>query len=160
MWQCDWKHSNTHVMTSFFFGSEIFNKCEKCIWKENIWTLFFKKKIIRFEKIENHVATFPYWFWFNISFFNVLISSRTCHHLMSDPFGFLIINVILKMRKNHDNFFYNNMMIYPWRKGCFKSCSWCLWKALDKEGCMGLVPWHLDLQCKSSWILNDFFTEN
>ncbi len=34
--------------------------------------------------------------------------------------------------------------------GCFRSCSWCLWKALDKEGCMGLVPWHLDLRCKSS----------
>jgi hypothetical protein len=25
---------------------------------------------------------------------------------------------------------------------------------------MGLVPWRLDLQCKSSWILHDFFTEN
>ncbi len=25
--------------------------------------------------------------------------------------------------------------------GCFKSFSWCLWKALDKGlGCMGLVP--------------------
>jgi hypothetical protein len=34
-----------------------------------------------------------------------------------------------------------------------------LWKTLNKEGCMGLVPWHLDLQCKSSWILNDFFIE-
>ncbi len=45
--------------------------------------------------------------------------------------------------------------------GCFKSFSWCLWKALDKGlGCMGLVPWRLDLQCKSSWILNDFFTKN
>jgi hypothetical protein len=44
--------------------------------------------------------------------------------------------------------------------GCFRSCSWCLWKALDEEACMGLVPWHLDLRCKSSWILNDFFTEN
>jgi len=42
----------------------------------------------------------------------------------------------------------------------FRSCSWCLWKALDEEGCMGLVPWPLNLQCKSSWILNDFFTEN
>jgi hypothetical protein len=21
-----------------------------------------------------------------------------------------------------------------------KLCSWCLWKALDEEGCMGLVP--------------------
>jgi hypothetical protein len=43
---------------------------------------------------------------------------------------------------------------------CFRSCSWCLWKALDEEGCMGLVPWPLDLWCKSFWILNDFFTEN
>jgi len=23
--------------------------------------------------------------------------------------------------------------------GCFRSCSWCLWKALDEEGYMGLV---------------------
>jgi hypothetical protein len=21
--------------------------------------------------------------------------------------------------------------------GCFRSCSWCLWKALDEERCMG-----------------------
>jgi hypothetical protein len=24
--------------------------------------------------------------------------------------------------------------------GCFRLCSWCLSKALDEEGCMGLVP--------------------
>ncbi len=24
---------------------------------------------------------------------------------------------------------------------------------------MGLVPWRLDLWCRSSWILNDFFTK-
>jgi hypothetical protein len=41
---------------------------------------------------------------------------------------------------------------------CFRLCSWCLWKALDEEGCMGLVPWHLDLWCKHSWILIDFFS--
>jgi hypothetical protein len=29
--------------------------------------------------------------------------------------------------------------------GCFRSHAWSLWKALDKEGCMGLVLWHLDL---------------
>ncbi len=40
--------------------------------------------------------------------------------------------------------------------GCFRSCSWCLWKALNEEGFMGLVPWRLDLRCKSSWILNEF----
>jgi hypothetical protein len=39
--------------------------------------------------------------------------------------------------------------------GCFRSCSLYLWKALNEEECMGLVPWRLDLQCKSSWILNE-----
>jgi hypothetical protein len=24
--------------------------------------------------------------------------------------------------------------------GCFRLCSWCLWRALDEKGCMGLVP--------------------
>jgi hypothetical protein len=43
--------------------------------------------------------------------------------------------------------------------GCFRSCFWSLWKALEEEGCMGLVPWRLDLWCRSSWILNDFFTK-
>jgi hypothetical protein len=26
------------------------------------------------------------------------------------------------------------------KRGYFRSCSSCLWKALDEEGCMGLVP--------------------
>jgi len=33
-------------------------------------------------------------------------------------------------------------------------------ESLNKEGCMGLIPWCLDLRSKRSWILNDFFTEN
>jgi hypothetical protein len=33
---------------------------------------------------------------------------------------------------------------------------WYLWKAFDEKGCTSLVSWHLDLQCRSSWILNDF----
>jgi hypothetical protein len=91
MWQCDWKHSNTHVMTSFFWF-EIFNKCEKYIWKKNIWTLFFwRKKPLDLKKLKIMLWHFPI---------------GTCHHLMSDPFGFLITNVILKMKKNHDNLFF------------------------------------------------------
>jgi hypothetical protein len=39
--------------------------------------------------------------------------------------------------------------------GCSRSFSCCLWTALDEEGCMGLVPCHSDLWCKSSWILDD-----
>jgi hypothetical protein len=33
---------------------------------------------------------------------------------------------------------------------CFRSRSWSLWKALEEEGCIGLVSWRLDLRCKSS----------
>jgi hypothetical protein len=44
--------------------------------------------------------------------------------------------------------------------GCFSSHSWSLWKAVEEEGCIGLVSWRLDLWCGSSWILNDFFTKN
>jgi len=41
------------------------------------------------------------------------------------------------------------------------TCSWSLWKALlRRKGALALVSWCLDLRCKSSWILNDFFTEN
>ncbi len=62
------------------------------------------------------------------------------------------------------------MFIYLWRKVvCFVLQLWdpLNWDASDcvlagfgkfltREGCMGLVPCRLDLQCKSSWILNDF----
>ncbi len=34
--------------------------------------------------------------------------------------------------------------------GCFRLHSWSLWKALNEEGCMGLVSGRLDLWCKSS----------
>ncbi len=34
-----------------------------------------------------------------MKYFNISISSRTCHHLVLDPFGFLITNVVLKMKK-------------------------------------------------------------
>ncbi len=59
--------------------------------------------------------------------------------------------------------FRNICFFFLWRKvvcfvvvrstkpACFRLCSWCLWKALDEEGCMGLVPWRLDLRGKSSW---------
>ncbi len=40
--------------------------------------------------------------------------------------------------------------------GCFRSCSWCLWKALDKEGCMGLVSndvWTCDAIFFEYWMI-------
>jgi hypothetical protein len=41
---------------------------------------------------------------------------------------------------------------------CLKSHSWSLWKALKEEGCINLVPWPLDLRCRSFWILNEVFS--
>jgi hypothetical protein len=65
--------------------------------------------------------------------------------------------------------------IYLWRKvvfcfvlfvlmrstelGCFRSCSWSLWKALNKEGASAWFHGIWTCGCRSSWILNDFFTE-
>jgi hypothetical protein len=50
MWQCDWKHSNTHAMMSFFFGlkfcTNVKNKYEKRIFDH----CFFEEKFIRFAK--------------------------------------------------------------------------------------------------------------
>jgi hypothetical protein len=40
------------------------NKYEKGI----IDHFFNKNKSLDFQKIENHVATFPYWFWFGNNF--------------------------------------------------------------------------------------------
>jgi hypothetical protein len=98
----------------------------------------------------------------NVLYWRLIISklNRICDVL---EFIWMIVHVV---RRTH---------VYLWSKlvslfcfvlmksskpGCFMSCSWSLWKALEERGCIGLVPWGLDLWCKSSWILNDFFTEN
>ncbi len=44
--------------------------------------------------------------------------------------------------------------------GLFVKLSWGGGGGGGGLGCIGLVSWCLDLQCKSSWILNDFFAEN
>jgi hypothetical protein len=58
----------------------------------------------------------------------------------------------LSMKEGSLFFLFCSLIMRSTELGCFRSLSWCLSKALDKEGCMGLVPWRLDLQCKSSWI--------
>jgi len=72
---------------------------------------------------------------------------------------------------------YAAFSIYLWRKVICLFCfvctceihwTWMLQIALlvslesswGWEGCISLVSWCLDLRCKSSWILKDFFTEN
>jgi hypothetical protein len=61
MWQCDSKHSNTHVMKSlvfflFFLGlifcTNVKNKCEKKIFGH---FLFWRKKSLDLQKIKKHV---------------------------------------------------------------------------------------------------------
>jgi hypothetical protein len=64
----------------------------------------------------------------------------------------LIINKYLSMKDKVVCLFYFVLFCFvlmrSTKPGCFRSCSWSLWKALDDEGCMGLVPWRLDLRCK------------
>ncbi len=51
---------------------------------------------------------------------------------------------------------------------CFRSCSWCLWKALIEEGCMGFgsmmfrsaVQKFLNIECFFHWKLNQIVAEN
>jgi hypothetical protein len=40
--------------------------------------------------------------------------------------------------------------------GCFRLCSWCLWKALDKEGYMGLVNdvWTCGAKLLKYWMIS------
>jgi hypothetical protein len=44
------------------------------------------------------------------------------------------------------------------KPGCLESHSWSLWKALKEEGCISMVPWPLDLWCRSFWILKEVFS--
>ncbi len=69
----------------------------------------------------------------------------------------LIVLIYLSMKEDSLFCFVFMRFIEP---GCFRSCSLCLSKAFDEEGCMGLVPGRLDFWYKSSSILNDFFTKN
>jgi hypothetical protein len=41
--------------------------------------------------------------------------------------------------------------------GVCQMCSWYLWKALEEEGCISLVSWHLDLCCKKFLNVEWFF---
>jgi hypothetical protein len=44
--------------------------------KGNFFIVFFwRKKSLNLQKVENHVATFPYWLWFGNNLKNVSIGS-------------------------------------------------------------------------------------
>jgi len=47
-------------MTSFFLALKFLTNVKNLYEKRIFEHFFFQKKIIRFKKIENHVATFPY----------------------------------------------------------------------------------------------------
>jgi hypothetical protein len=79
---------------------------------------------------------------------------------ISIPWNFLSLQYIyiyiysLAMKQGSSVCF---VMLRSPKPGCFMLNFPYLWKALDKEGCIGLVSWCSNLQCKSFWILNDFF---
>ncbi len=61
-------------MTSFFihlnFFTNVKNMYEKRIFLHHLY-FFREKNNSRFEKIENHVEIFTYWFWSSINLKNV-----------------------------------------------------------------------------------------
>jgi hypothetical protein len=91
--------------------------------------------------------------WDDIRSSHKLVMKKKISHKKSLSIFFwnnpLIINKYLSMKEKVVCLFC--FVLYLWdppKPGCFRSCSWSLWKALDDEGCMGLVPWRLDLRCK------------
>jgi hypothetical protein len=73
MWQCDWNHSNTHVMTRLLFFGLKFCPNVKIKYEKRIFDHFFfwKKSHWISKKIKNHVVTFSYWFWLGNKILNV-----------------------------------------------------------------------------------------
>jgi hypothetical protein len=52
------------------------------------------------------------------------------------------------------------LFVLPWRstqRGCFRSRSWSLWKALDEEGCMGFGSMAFGPVLAGSPVLVHFF---
>jgi hypothetical protein len=51
------------------------------------------------------------------------------------------MGVVGNLSMKEDNLFLFCFVVMKSTKlGCFRSCSWCLWKTLNDEGCVGLVP--------------------
>jgi len=51
-------------MISLFFGLKIFTNVKNKYEKGIIDHFLIFENSLNFQKNENHVATFPYWFWF------------------------------------------------------------------------------------------------
>jgi hypothetical protein len=59
----------------------------------------------------------------------------------------------------------NAIIVYYWRRQfvyfvCQTEISLYHWKVLNEYGCVEMVLWWLDIQCKIYKILNNFFIEN
>ncbi len=69
------KHSNTHVVMSLFFffflGVKFCTNVKINMKSEHLIIFLGRKKSLDLQKIENHVATFSYWFWFGNNLKNV-----------------------------------------------------------------------------------------
>jgi hypothetical protein len=65
------------IHISSFFIFDLLHKCEKNDEKRILDHFFWEKKIIRFQKNENHV----YWFCFGALIIKKKVP-RTCHQLM------------------------------------------------------------------------------
>ncbi len=113
----------------------ISDKCRKIFiqfsWVCKQWSIKKKGITLHMSKVKIFINTVKIWNFLNL------------HQHLSMKEGSLFCFVLFCRYEIH------------WT-GMLQIMFWCLWKALNEEGCMGLVPWHLDLWCKSLWILNIF----
>jgi hypothetical protein len=56
---------------TFFFGLKIWTNVKNKMKRECLITFKKRKNSLNLQKIENHVATFPYWFWFGNNILSV-----------------------------------------------------------------------------------------
>jgi hypothetical protein len=103
----------------------------------------------------------------NIEFCSI-ICFPCCDVCMSEgAYNIIIYPCVCVCVRTHTH---THLSIYEWRKVvCFILKLWdppnqdasyrvlgVFGKLLMRRGCVSLVPWCLNLRCKSSWILNDF----
>jgi hypothetical protein len=60
---------------SFLWGLKICTNVKNQYEKKNLIIIFLRKKSLDLNYFENHVVTFPYWFWFGNNYLNNYLGS-------------------------------------------------------------------------------------
>ncbi len=128
-------------------------KDKRTLLKTTLTPKIWKLQTLPFMKDTKKRCAFVLKSWFEVK--NVWTLDVTGKGFRVDP----PLNLLFNLSIYEVRYLVCFVVIISTELGCFRLWSWCLREAVDDVGCMGLIRWHLDLRCKSSPILNDFFTE-